>query len=276
MQFLLATLKVAYVMTKPYPKESEDETLAASRERLKFENDDFICRGHILNAMSDSLFDVYQNYSMAKELWNALEERYFTEDATSKKFIVSKFNSYKMVDSRLIMDQMYELEHLLSMFTQNNMNMDESIQVASIIDKLPSTWKDVKKNFKHRKDDLSLKDLGKNLLIEEQYRLENKTNDDTSKVHVVEENGYSSKPGGKKRRHDGKDKKKFKKNKKDVICYNCKKPRHFKRECRALKKKQDGGNDNRNKDNNFVTMISEAFSLEEDKSCVRLLYNLCS
>ncbi|GJS65124.1 hypothetical protein Tco_0679688 [Tanacetum coccineum] len=83
MQFLLATLKVAYVLTKPYPKESEDETLTASREHLKFENDDFICRRHILNAMSDPLFDVYQNYSTAKELWNALEERYFTEDATS-------------------------------------------------------------------------------------------------------------------------------------------------------------------------------------------------
>ncbi|GJX81440.1 zinc finger, CCHC-type containing protein [Tanacetum coccineum] len=161
--------------------ESEDETLAASYERLKFENDDFICRGHILNAISDPLFDVYQNYSTAKELWNAIEECYVTEDATSKKFIISKFNSYKMVDSRPIMDQMYELEHILSIFTQNNMNMDESIQVASIIDKLPSTWKDVKKNLKHRKDVLSLKDLSKHLLIKEQYRLENKTNDDTSK-----------------------------------------------------------------------------------------------
>ncbi|GJZ17398.1 zinc finger, CCHC-type containing protein [Tanacetum coccineum] len=266
MQFLLAPLKVAYVLTKPYPEESENETLAASRERFKFENDDFICCGHILNAMSDPLFDINQNYFTAKELWNALEECYFTEDATSKKFIVSKFNSYKMVDLRPIMDQIYELEHILSMFTQNNMNMDESIQVASIIDKLPSTWKDVKKKLKQRKDDLSLKDLGKHLLIEEQYRLENKTNDDTSKVHVVEEKGESSKAGGKKRRHDNKDKKKSKKNKKDVIYYNCKKPGHFKRECRALKKKQDGGNDNKNKYNNFVAMISEVFSLEEEKS----------
>ncbi|GKC22808.1 zinc finger, CCHC-type containing protein [Tanacetum coccineum] len=139
MQFLLATLNVAYVLTKPYPEESENETLAASRERLKFENDDFICRRHILNAMSDPLFDVYQNYSTAKELWNALEERYFTENTSN-----------------------------------------------------------VKKNLKHRKDDLSLKDLGKHLLIEEQYRLENKTNDDTSKVHVVEEKGVSSKASGKK------------------------------------------------------------------------------
>ncbi|GJW69500.1 hypothetical protein Tco_0126417, partial [Tanacetum coccineum] len=125
--------------------------------------------------MSGSLFDVYQNYSTTRELWNALEERYFKKDATSKKFIVSKFKSYKMVDSRLIMDQMYEFEHILN--------------------------------------------LGKHLLIEEQYRLENKANDDASKVHVMEEKGESSKAGGKKHRHDDKDKKKSKKNKKYVICY---------------------------------------------------------
>ncbi|GJU73262.1 hypothetical protein Tco_1264667 [Tanacetum coccineum] len=165
MQFLLATLNVAYVLTKPYLEESENKTLAASREHLKFKNDDFIYRGHILNPMLDPLFDVYQNYFMAKELWNALEEHYFTEDATN---------------------------------------------------------------------------LGKHLLLEEQYHSENKTNDDTSKVHVREEKGESSKAGGKKR--------------------------HFKRESHTLKKNQDGGNDNKNKDNNFVAMISEAFSLEEEKS----------
>nr|GEX19640.1 zinc finger, CCHC-type [Tanacetum cinerariifolium] len=136
-----------------------------------------------------------------------------------------------MVDSRPIIDQMYELEHILCMFTQNNMNMEESIQVASIIDKLTSTWKDGKKNLKHRQDALSLKDLGKHLLIEEQYRLENKTNNDTSKVHVMEEMGESSKADGMKHRHDDNDKKKSKKIKKDVICYNCKNPGHFKQEC---------------------------------------------
>ncbi|GJW80255.1 hypothetical protein Tco_0144230 [Tanacetum coccineum] len=57
------------------------------------------------------------------------------------------------------------------------------------------------KKLKHHKDDLSLKDLGKHFLIEEQYRLENKANNDTSKVHAVEEKEESSKGGGKKRSH---------------------------------------------------------------------------
>ncbi|GJX78285.1 zinc finger, CCHC-type containing protein [Tanacetum coccineum] len=219
MQFLLATLKVAYVFTKPYPVETENDTLNAARERLKFENDDFICRRHILNAMSDPLFDVYQNIETTSELWNALKQKYFTEDAT----------------------------------------------IASIIDKLPPTWKDVKKNLKHQKDDMSLKELGKHLLVEEQYRLENKTNDDASKVHVVEEKGESSKAGEKRKHQDDKGKDKSKKNKKDVVCFHCNKPRHFKRDCRAFKKKKESEND-KTKDSNYVAMISEAFSLNEEQS----------
>lgn len=58
--------------------------------------------------------------------------------ATSKKFIVSRFNDYKMVNGRSIMEQFYELERILNHFTQHNMHMDESIVASSIIKKLLS------------------------------------------------------------------------------------------------------------------------------------------
>ncbi|GJW42718.1 hypothetical protein Tco_0071517 [Tanacetum coccineum] len=69
MHFLLTTLKVAYVLR------------------------------HILNDMSDALFDVYKNVESAKELWDQLEAKYMAEDTSSKKFLVSNFNNYRMVDS---------------------------------------------------------------------------------------------------------------------------------------------------------------------------------
>nr|GEV63269.1 zinc finger, CCHC-type [Tanacetum cinerariifolium] len=40
----------------------------------KWKNDDYICRC-ILNGMSDSLFDVYTNVELAKELWDSLESK---------------------------------------------------------------------------------------------------------------------------------------------------------------------------------------------------------
>ena len=68
MHFLLTTLKVVYVLSTPMPEILDDSPLEVTRKRSKWENDDYICRGHILNGMSDSLFDVYQNYESAKEL----------------------------------------------------------------------------------------------------------------------------------------------------------------------------------------------------------------
>nr|GEU31537.1 zinc finger, CCHC-type [Tanacetum cinerariifolium] len=75
MHFLLMTLKVVYVLTTLMPNLVEDATVEAIRIRAKWENDDYICRGHILNDMSDSLFDVYMNVNSAKELWDSIESK---------------------------------------------------------------------------------------------------------------------------------------------------------------------------------------------------------
>nr|GEY54406.1 zinc finger, CCHC-type [Tanacetum cinerariifolium] len=87
MHFLLTTLKVVYVLTTSMPELLEDVTVEAIRIRAKWENDDYICRGHILNGMSDSLFDVYTNVESAKELWDSLKSKYMAADSSSKKFL---------------------------------------------------------------------------------------------------------------------------------------------------------------------------------------------
>ncbi|KAL0308815.1 UNVERIFIED_CONTAM: hypothetical protein Sradi_5823800 [Sesamum radiatum] len=88
MHFLLTTLKVVYVLSTPILEYVEDETVEQTRRRNKWENDDYICCGHILNGLSDTLLDIYQNVEYAKALWDVLEAKYIAEDASSKKFLV--------------------------------------------------------------------------------------------------------------------------------------------------------------------------------------------
>ncbi|CAM8957335.1 unnamed protein product [Rhodiola kirilowii] len=110
MHFLLTNLKVVYVMSTPCPEVGDDGPMVAFHDRNKWENDDDIARGHILNGMSDPLFDLYQNAESAKELWDSLESKYI---ATSIKFLVNNFNNYKMVDSRPVMEQFHEIQRIL-------------------------------------------------------------------------------------------------------------------------------------------------------------------
>nr|GEW92261.1 retrovirus-related Pol polyprotein from transposon TNT 1-94 [Tanacetum cinerariifolium] len=99
MHFLLTTLKVVYVLTTSMPKLLEDATVEAIRIRAKWENDDYICRGHILNGMSDSLFDVYTNVESANELWDSLESKYMTEDSLNDLSLVQLGSHLRIEES---------------------------------------------------------------------------------------------------------------------------------------------------------------------------------
>nr|GEV69108.1 zinc finger, CCHC-type [Tanacetum cinerariifolium] len=126
----------------------------------------------ILNDMFDSLFDVYLNVETSKELLDTLETKYMAEDSLSKKFLVSDFTNYKMTDSKLFFKQYNKLLGILKRYRQHKMNMDESIQVSCIIDKLSPSWKDFKHTLKHLKEELTLIEVGSHLRIEESFRVQ--------------------------------------------------------------------------------------------------------
>ncbi|XP_074337415.1 uncharacterized protein LOC141674603 [Apium graveolens] len=266
----------------------EEETVEQTRRRCKWENDDYICRGHILNGMSDSLFDIYQNVESAKELWDSLESKYMAEDASSKKFLVSNFINYKMVDTRPIMEQYNELLRILGQFVQHDMKMDESISVSSVINKLPPSWKDFKHTLKHNKEEMTLVELGSHFRIEEALRAQEIENNPKGKnqvgnssVNMVEDGGSSknsNKDNGKKR--------KFKENnntcsnkKPKLACWKCGKSGHFKKDCRVGKGKYNAGLSGSkdpekqqgqilvqkyNSGQNYMSLISKALYVQDD------------
>nr|GEX54686.1 hypothetical protein [Tanacetum cinerariifolium] len=98
MHFLHSNMSVVYVLTTPILEYGDDATVEQLRKKVKWDNDDYICRGLILM------------------------------DVSSKKFLVSNFTNYKKTNSRLVMEQYNELLGILERFTQHKMNMDEASQ----------------------------------------------------------------------------------------------------------------------------------------------------
>nr|GMC51020.1 Retrovirus-related Pol polyprotein from transposon TNT 1-94 [Ipomoea batatas] len=144
MKFLLAALNVAYVLSTPKPVEQEDETLEATRRRLKWENDD-----------------------------------------------------------------------LSPAIRQHGMNMDDSIAIASIIDKLPPSWKKVHRALMQRKEELTMEQLGAHLYVEEGIRQKERK---VTKSSKFKKNGKG-------------------KGKAYVKCWVCNGP-HFKKDCEVWKKRK--------------------------------------
>ncbi|GJX48368.1 zinc finger, CCHC-type containing protein, partial [Tanacetum coccineum] len=188
--------------------------------------------------------DARINVESAKELWDSLESKYMAEDASSKKFLVSNFNNYNMVNSRPVMKQFNELLRILGQYTQHGLKIDESISVSNVIDKLPPFWKDFKHTLKHGKDDLSLVQLGSHLRIEESLRVHD--SDKGKGKEVVRPSVNMTEEGGKNKnnKQNKGNKRGFKENndgsgsnkKPKLECWKCVKTGHFKRDCRSEKK----------------------------------------
>ncbi|CAM8962466.1 unnamed protein product [Rhodiola kirilowii] len=139
-----------------------------------------------------------------------------------------------MVDSRPVMEKFHEIQHILRQFAQQNLKMDEAISVSSIIDKLPPAWKDFRHSLKHKKEEISLVELVKELRIEEKLRVREKdtmkVDTNSPKVNVLETGSQKmNKNKCKKRPNEYASKGPNKKHpSKGNVCWTCGKLGHFK------------------------------------------------
>ena len=98
---------------------------------------DFLCINYVMNALIDSLYNVYLDKKTTKELWESLDRKYKTKDARVKKFVMDRFLDYKMVDSKTMVSQVQELQVILHEIHAEGMMLSKTFQVADIIEKLP-------------------------------------------------------------------------------------------------------------------------------------------
>ncbi|KAK6149322.1 hypothetical protein DH2020_016847 [Rehmannia glutinosa] len=171
MMFYVTTLGLSRFVKEETPAVGDEESENERRIVVDtWHNSDFLCRNYILNGLDDILYNVYSSFKTSKELWDSLDKKYKIEDVGAKKFVVGKLLDYKMVDTKTVISQIQEIKIILHDLASEGMILNESFQVAAIIEKLPPSWKDFKKYLKHKRKDMGLEDLIVRLRIEEDDR----------------------------------------------------------------------------------------------------------
>ncbi|GJX88059.1 zinc finger, CCHC-type containing protein [Tanacetum coccineum] len=240
-------LLVHQVLNTPIPNDGDDATVEQIRRRNKWENDDYVCRGIILNDMSDSLFDIYQYVESGKELWDTLEAKYMVEDTSSKKFLVSYIidklpPSWKDIKHTL----KHKKEKLTLIELDSHLRIEESLRVQ-----------DSDKPNRNNVASLSVVNM-------------------VGHYNSIRYNDNKGKPKHQETKTDPNKKSK-------VTCWKCGKPRHLKKDCKCGKidNKANGsgtnglvnGSSNSLKGHNmfnksflfyYVTYVSEAYFVQDD------------
>ncbi|XP_024029982.1 uncharacterized protein LOC112094102 [Morus notabilis] len=227
--FLLTVLKIAYVLDpklEPLSEPKEDDSEELKTARKKRGDDEIMCRGDILNTLSDRLYDLYNSIESPVKIWNALECKYKTEKEGTDKFLILKFLEFVIIDTKSVLDQIHELQVIVTKLRELKVEISESFQVGAIIAKLSQSWNGYRKKLLHRRDDISLEELQKHLRIEEETKSRDSKNKnvDSSKVKVAEASKFSKNfkvNNDKKFKKSGNGQKKFSGN-----CFFCGKKGH--------------------------------------------------
>ncbi|KAK4400299.1 hypothetical protein Sango_1136000 [Sesamum angolense] len=157
--------------------------------KVKYERDNKTVRGHFLNHMTNTLFDLFVNHKSARTIWNMLESRYGGDNAGRKKYVVGKWLQFQIVDGKSIMDQVHEYENLVADVLSEDMKMYEILQTNVLLENFPPSWNDYKNHLKHKKRDLTLQELISHMRTEATNRLKDKKISNSSfsiKANLVE------------------------------------------------------------------------------------------
>ncbi|KAL0364985.1 UNVERIFIED_CONTAM: putative 12-oxophytodienoate reductase 11 [Sesamum angustifolium] len=216
--------------------------------KAKYEKDNRTVRGHLLNYMTNTLFDLFVNHKSARTIWNTLESRYGGDDAGRKKYVVGKWLQFQIVDGKSIMDQVHEYENIVADVLNEDMKMCEILQANVLLEKFPPSWNDYRNHLKHKKRDLTLQELISHMRTEEANRLKDKEISNSSfsiKANLVEPSdsskdrfqrkGQKFKKNVQQKSHKGNDGK-IQKNK--CQCYCCGKTGHKAYQCYQRKDQQ--------------------------------------
>ncbi|XP_062106722.1 uncharacterized protein LOC133818046 [Humulus lupulus] len=122
---------------------------ARSKELDSWVENDFLCKNFIVSGLSDDLYDHYNSDKFASEIWEALQKKYDTLEARTKKYAVRRYLKYQIVDDKSVEAQSHELQKIPHEIISEGMTLDEQFQVAVLIDKLPPSWKDFKSVLRH-------------------------------------------------------------------------------------------------------------------------------
>lgn len=184
----------------------------------------------IVTSVDEQPLQYIMNCDTANDMWNKLLSVYEQVSDTSITIVQQKFYSYTMDIKDNIAGHISKLENLSRQLKQLGEPISESMLITKILMTLPDTYRHFYSAWDSmNSENRTLEKLTARLMVEETRQLQGQeVSDDVAQSSALTAKNYKY---NKSQKYVNKNE-----NKKPGKCNHCKKPGHWKRDCRILKK----------------------------------------
>ena len=136
-------VNLGHILSDPKPKSD-------SKDLSKWKNENKQVRHVILSTLTNELFDVYCQYKVEKEIWDALTKIYIVENAGTQKYAIGNFRKFKITEDRYVLSQIHDYHILINDLITKDIKLPEHFLIGYLIT-IPDSWKDYKYSMKHKR-----------------------------------------------------------------------------------------------------------------------------
>ena len=116
--------------------------------------------------LSNMLYNMYTSIKLPREIWTTLEYKYTPQKQGADKILIKKYFDFIIIKRPSVLDQVHDLQVLISKHKDLGVENFESLQVRAIISKLPPSWNDYQKKPLHVTESFVMDQILKHLHME--------------------------------------------------------------------------------------------------------------
>jgi gag-polypeptide of LTR copia-type/Zinc knuckle len=193
--------------------------------------------GTIRQWLDDNVYHHVASETNAHELWKKLESLYEQKTTANKAFLIRKLVNLKFRESTNVAEHLNEFQSLINQLSAMKMTLEDELQALLLLGSLPDSWETLVVTISNAAPNgvVTMSTVTSSLFNEETRRKSTDTNG--AQALVTENRGRAEY----RQQSRGRSKSRGKSKSKGRQCYHCGKEGHIKRNCRAWKRLQNEG-----------------------------------